>query len=87
LASLRVNYDFYWQVTYRLAESRSLKAGTELQAVACNDNSRHNPHNPDPDASVHWGDPTYDEMTVGFFDIAMTAGLDKWHCLIRPERE
>src|SRR6202020_761573 len=25
---LRVNYDFYWQLSYRLAEPRVLKAGT-----------------------------------------------------------
>src|SRR5581483_6240286 len=31
---LRVNYDFYWQMSYRLAEPRFLKAGTELQAIA-----------------------------------------------------
>ena len=31
---LRVHYDFHWQLSYRLAEPRFLKAGTELQAVA-----------------------------------------------------
>jgi hypothetical protein len=81
---LRVNYDFYWQLSYRLAEPRSLKAGTVLQAVALYDNSRNNSHNPDPDASVGWGDQTYDEMMVGFFDVAVRADLDKWHYFIRP---
>ncbi|MGA2847037.1 MAG: cytochrome c [Candidatus Acidiferrales bacterium] len=82
---LRVNYDFYWQLSYRLAEPRLLKAGTMLQAVALYDNSRGNSHNPDPDASVRWGDQTYDEMMVGFFDVAVRADLDKWHYFIRPE--
>ena len=45
---LRVNYDFYWQMSYRLATPLALKAGTELQAVAWYDNSKNNPHNPDP---------------------------------------
>ena len=81
---LRVNYDFYWQLSYRLAEPRMLKAGTMLQAVALYDNSRKNPHNPDPDASVRWGDQTYDEMMVGFFDVAVRADLDKWKYFIRP---
>jgi hypothetical protein len=81
---LRVNYDFYWQLSYRLAEPRALKAGTMLQAVALYDNSRNNPHNPDPDASVRWGDQTYDEMMVGFFDVAVRADLDKWKYFIRP---
>jgi hypothetical protein len=74
---LRVNYDFYWQLSYRLAEPRVLKAGTELQAIAWYDNSRHNLHNPDPDSPVTWGDQTYNEMMVGFFDVAVPAGMDK----------
>ena len=53
---LRVNYHFHWQMTYQLAQPMLLKAGTELQAVAWFDNSRQNMHNPDPDASVRWGD-------------------------------
>lgn len=75
---LRVNYDFYWQLSYRLAEPRVLKAGTELQAIAWYDNSRHNLHNPDPDSPVTWGDQTYNEMMVGFFDVAVPAGMDKF---------
>jgi hypothetical protein len=74
---LRVNYDFYWQLSYRLAEPRLLKAGTVLQAVAWYDNSKNNPHNPDPDVAVRWGDQTWDEMMVGFFDVAVPADVDK----------
>ena len=75
---LRVNYDFYWQMSYKLSEPRWLKAGTELQAIAWYDNSRNNPHNPDPEAAVQWGDQTYNEMMVGFFDVAVPADVDKW---------
>jgi hypothetical protein len=74
---LRVNYHFHWQMSYQLAEPRLLKAGTELQAVAWFDNSPANPHNPDPTAAVRWGEQTYDEMMVGFFDVAVAAGIDK----------
>ena len=80
---LEVNYDFFWQLSYHLAEPRFLKAGTELQAVAWFDNSRNNPHNPDPDASVRWGDQTYDEMMVGFFDVAVPLKTDKWQFFVR----
>jgi hypothetical protein len=80
---LRVNYDFYWQLSYRLAQPRLLKTGTELQAVAWYDNSRSNPHNPDPTAAVRWGDQTYDEMMVGFFDVAVPSNVDKWKFFIR----
>ena len=74
---LRVNYHFHWQMSYRLAEPRALKAGTELQAVAWFDNSAANAHNPDPTAAVRWGEQTYEEMMVGFFDVAVAAGVDK----------
>ena len=81
---LRVNYHFHWQMSYRLAEPRPLKAGTILQAVAWYDNSTRNEHNPDPTKIVRWGDQTSDEMMVGFFDVAVAANLDKWHFFIRP---
>jgi hypothetical protein len=80
---LRVNYHFHWQMSYRLAEPRFLKAGTELQAVAWYDNSANNPHNPDPSAAVRWGKQTYDEMMIGFFDVAVAAGMDKSRYFLR----
>ena len=75
---LRVNYHFHWQLSYRLAEPRLLKAGTKLRAIAWYDNSKNNPHNPDPTKTVTWGDQTSDEMMVGFFDVAVPGGMDKW---------
>ena len=80
---LRVHYDFHWQLSYRLATPRFLKAGTELQAVAWFDNSKNNPHNPDPTQTVTWGDQTYDEMMVGFFDVAVPANMDKRQYFLR----
>jgi hypothetical protein len=74
---LRVNYHFHWQMSYKLAQPLLLKAGTELQAIAWYDNSKNNAHNPDPDAAVRWGDQTYDEMMVGFFDVAVDGNIDK----------
>jgi hypothetical protein len=84
---LRVNYHFHWQMSYRLAEPRFLRAGTELQAVAWYDNSKANAHNPDADAEVRWGEQTYDEMMVGFFDVAVAAGLDKQRFFIRNKEQ
>jgi len=75
---LRVNYHFHWQMSYQLREPMALKAGTELQAVAWFDNSKANPHNPDPEAAVMWGEQTSDEMMVGFFDVAVDKNFDKW---------
>ena len=75
---LRVNYHFHWQLSYKLAEPRVLKAGTKLRAIAWYDNSKNNPHNPDPGKMVTWGDQTSGEMMVGFFDVALPAGMNKW---------
>jgi hypothetical protein len=80
---LRVNYDFYWQMSYRLAKPPALKAGTELQAVGWYDNSKNNPHNPDPNVAVYCGEQTSDEMMVGFFDVAVAPDTDKPHFFIR----
>ena len=80
---LRVNYHFHWQLSYRLAQPLFLKAGTRLQAVAWYDNSDENPHNPDPNKTVMWGGQTYEEMMVGFFDVAVPANVDKEQFFVR----
>lgn len=81
---LRIShYDFYWQLSYRLAEPIPLKAGATLQAVATFDNSKNNPHNPDPDSAVTWGEQTWSEMMVGFFDVAVDPSIDKQKFFIR----
>jgi len=81
---LRVHYHFHWQMSYRLAQPRFLKAGTRLQAVAWYDNSEDNPHNPDPNKAVTWGGQTYEEMmVVGFFDVAVQANVDKEQFFVR----
>lgn len=84
---LRVNYHFHWQLSYRLAEPRLLTAGTKLRAVAWYDNSKNNPHNPDPTKTVTWGDQTSDEMMVGFFDVAIPAEMDKMQFFDRSGRK
>ncbi len=78
-------YNFYWQLSYRLKEPMLLKAGSTLQAIATFDNSRANPHNPDPDSAVKWGEQTWAEMMVGFFDIAVDPKIDKQQFFIRQK--
>lgn len=80
---LFVHYNFYWQMTYRLAKPIPLKPGDLLQAVATFDNSKDNPHNPDPTVAVRWGDQTWAEMMVGFFDVAVPAQVDKQQFFVR----
>jgi hypothetical protein len=64
-------YDFNWQTSYRLAEPKRLAAGTRVHCVAHYDNSENNLANPDPTKAVRWGDQTWDEMMLGYFDVAL----------------
>lgn len=71
------NYDFNWQLNYRLAEPLLLPAGTRLACAGYFDNSPNNPRNPDPPAEVRFGEQSWEEMMIGFFDVAVDAGIDK----------
>ena len=70
-------YDFYWQLYYRLAKPMPLKKGTRLEWIARYDNSANNPRNPDPKAEVSYGQQSWEEMMVGFFDLAVDPKIDK----------
>ncbi|NOT60099.1 MAG: thiol-disulfide isomerase [Acidobacteria bacterium] len=61
-------YDFAWQTNYVLKEPKRLSAGTRLMVTAYYDNSTKNKFNPDPTKDVRHGEPTYDEMMLGFMD-------------------
>lgn len=65
------HYDFNWQTTYMLSEPLPLPVGTRMYSVAHFDNSEDNLSNPDPGKTVKWGDQTWDEMMIGYFDIAI----------------
>jgi hypothetical protein len=64
-------YDFNWQNVYELTEPKRMPEGTVLHCVAHFDNSSNNLANPDPSITVTWGDQTWDEMMVGYFDAAL----------------
>jgi peroxiredoxin len=63
-------YDFNWQQTYVLAQPRKLPAGTWVLVSGGYDNSPRNPSNPDPKKTVHWGDQSFDEMFLGWYNVA-----------------
>jgi peroxiredoxin len=63
-------YDFNWQHNYRLKEPKRMPAGTWILCTGGYDNSAKNPHNPDPNIHIHWGDQSFDEMFIGFMGIA-----------------
>ena len=60
-----------WQLSYTLAEPLALPAGTRIRATAWWDNSANNPANPDPSAEVSWGEQSWEEMLVGFMNVAV----------------
>jgi hypothetical protein len=62
------HYDFQWQESYLLPDPLPLPAGTRLECIGHFDNSSANPNNPDPSATVRWGDQSWEEMFIGYFD-------------------
>lgn len=74
---LRVpHYDFGWQLWYQPVSDIVLPKGTKIAATAHYDNSAANRNNPDPTKAVKWGDQSWEEMMIGFFDVTFPADLD-----------
>lgn len=63
-------FDFNWQTAYRFTQPLTLAQGTRIACVAHFDNSVDNLSNPDPTATVRWGDQTWEEMMLGVIAIA-----------------
>ena len=81
---LRVpNYNFNWQLTYRLETPIRVKPGDMMEIAGYFDNSPNNPHNPDPKVEVRWGEQSWEEMVVGFIDLAVSPDLDR-RTVLRP---
>lgn len=74
---LRVpRYNWHWQLWYRLAAPIALPQGARIECTAHFDNSPNNPDNADPAKEVTWGDQSWDEMMVGFFNLEFPSGMD-----------
>ncbi len=69
-------YDFNWQTTYFLKNPLPLKKGAVISCTAWFDNSPNNRFNPDPTKTITWGDQSWEEMNVGFMEIAIPANAD-----------
>lgn len=70
-------YDFNWQHTYALKEPIPLDNLEQLRFDVAFDNSTANPFNPDPKQWVTWGDQTWEEMAVAFFEVSQPRTLKK----------
>jgi hypothetical protein len=66
-------YDFNWQLGYELKQPLLLPKGTRIDCVAHFDNSANNKYNPDPTKEVKWGDQTWEEMMIGWFNYTVPA--------------
>lgn len=61
-------YDFNWQNNYKFAKPKFMPEGTLLRCIAQFDNSEDNLANPDPHVAVRWGEQTWNEMMIGYFE-------------------
>ncbi|MGH9674767.1 MAG: redoxin domain-containing protein, partial [Bryobacteraceae bacterium] len=73
-------FDFNWQLTYFLKDPVAAPKDSRLEVIAHHDNSPNNRFNPDPTKEVRWGDQSWDEMMIGYFDYT----LDKQNLLKTP---
>jgi peroxiredoxin len=71
-------YDFAWQNAYVLEKPFTLPKGAKMVCDAVFDNSEENLSNPNPKSWVRWGDQTWEEMMIGYFDaVVPRAEFDK----------
>jgi hypothetical protein len=80
-------YDFNWQLNYYLRQPRVLPPGTRLEFVAYYDNSPDNPANPNPAAEVRWGDQSWEEMMIGFLEVAFDPKYPSDSVIYRNEEQ
>lgn len=66
-------YDFHWQTRYLLEEPKVLPKGTKVWLTGSFDNSRLNHANPNPGEEVRWGEQSWEEMFIGYWDITSDA--------------
>ncbi len=77
------NFQWNWQINYVYDEEAApiVPKGTMLITTAWHDNTANNPHNPDPDQWVGWGDRTVDEMAHNWVDVTYL-GQEEYERLI-----
>jgi hypothetical protein len=67
-------FQFDWQTVYRLQRPIMIAKGSRIIVTAHFDNSAKNKYNPDPTKAVRWGDPSYDEMMIGWMEYVVPNG-------------
>jgi hypothetical protein len=79
------HYSFSWQSVYNPVNDIVMPKGTRIHCTAHFDNSSNNPYNPDPGKEIKWGEQSWDEMMIGFFDVAIPRDM-KVRDLIVPKK-
>jgi len=69
------SYSYDWQLTYYLGRPVRLPKGSVIECTAHFDNSANNPRNPDPGKTVRFGAQSWDEMMIGYFEVAVDPGV------------
>ncbi|QDU08122.1 redoxin domain-containing protein [Gimesia aquarii] len=64
-------FDFNWQTAYKIQKPIPLEVGDYIHCVAHFNNSDSNLSNPNPNEAVSWGDQTWNEMMIGYFNVAI----------------
>jgi mono/diheme cytochrome c family protein len=62
------DYSFSWQTVYYYQKPLAIPKGTKFVVTGYFDNSAKNKYNPDPTQAVRFGEPTYDDMMIGWID-------------------
>ena len=64
-------YDFNWQSSFVLERPKLVPQGAKLRCTAWYNNSASNLANPNPAVAVRWGEQTWQEMMIGWHDVAV----------------
>jgi hypothetical protein len=80
------NYSFSWQLWYVMDKPKLLPAGTVIECTAHFDNSPNNKDNPDPKKAIRFGEQSWDEMMIGFFDVAVDFDTNPMD-ILRPKKK
>src|SRR4029079_4859239 len=73
---LRVpRFNWHWQQWYNLEQPLALPKGTRIDWTGHFDHSPTHTHAADPTKEVTWGDQSWDEMMIGFFNLVFDADL------------
>ncbi|MCU1328732.1 MAG: hypothetical protein JWN34_4102 [Bryobacterales bacterium] len=62
------NYNFNWQLVYRMRDPIAVQKGSRLEVTVHFDNSPNNPANPDATRAIRWGDKTEEEMMTSWIE-------------------